>query len=144
MREIKFRVWDKEDENFMSENTEHGEFFNGGGRAYLTNILNRLHPTLTPQQFTGLKDNDEKDAFEGDLVEINYSVGDFAWEFMTPEEVKRNVEMLRQKYLCTVEWDEISAAFILIHGDENTTHTRFPAIYIKGGKVVGNIFERKE
>lgn len=130
MREIKFRVWDFLNQKFDTETYKVGDAFG--------------HPSSVDwvaQQFTGLQDSTGQDVYEGDLVEIEYSVGDFAWEFMTDEEANKNEKMLGNKYLCTVEWNADLAAFYLIHGNSKSTHTQFPALYIKHGVVKGNIFQ---
>jgi len=68
MREIKFRIWDKEDKSFLDLDSEHGEYFGPNGRAYLTEILEGQHKELIPQQFTGLLDKNGVDIYEGDFV----------------------------------------------------------------------------
>lgn len=61
MREIKFRVWDKEDKTFYYQNEQKlGSFFDHTVYPIGDNIV---------QQFTGLKDKEGKDVYEGDIIE---------------------------------------------------------------------------
>lgn len=63
MREIKFRVWDHSDKKWSgSVNLSHPEFI--GMTVMYFNHTNRLEY----QQFTGLKDKDNKEIYEGDIL----------------------------------------------------------------------------
>ena len=73
IREIKFRIWDKQENSFYSE--EYLKHFNvavswDGGTIYQNFISGdrEVGNEVIVQQYTGLKDKNEKDIYEGDIV----------------------------------------------------------------------------
>lgn len=83
MREIKFRAWDKDKK----------EMFEVGALTFNDEKLGiavddedwKIRPHSEPMQFTGLKDKNGKEIFEGDILSIlwieedQYEVGDVQW-----------------------------------------------------------------
>ena len=106
MREIKFRAWDTE----VKQNISWNEI-----KPYLNCII--LDETLILMQYTGLKDKDGKEIYEGDIVESNWN--------NAIEEIKD---------IRSVDW-LLSDGFLA--GQENDG-------CLMGARVIGNIYENPE
>lgn len=109
MREIKFRIWDKIDK-FMSGPFEVIDL------AGTKRIDENLQRHSVYMQYTGLKDKNGKEIFEGDIVLYTDFGGD--------------------KNHLVVEWSENDGAFLF--GWVRTDYA------ISKGEVVGNIYENPE
>jgi uncharacterized phage protein (TIGR01671 family) len=112
MREIKFRAWDASTKQ-MFENVQNSNGFDSW-----------LHqPDCTVMQYTGLKDKNGKEIYEGDIVRffIEHFEGD------TSDAVPQ-----------IVQWDDKTASFELAWGSKD------PLWFKDGGRrceIIGNIYK---
>jgi len=113
MRDIKFRAWDKEFSDMLSwEQLDNND---KEGLIHLFDILKGKEPNIIPMQYTGLKDKNGNEIYEGDIVT--------GW-------TKDNE---------VIEWDQANARFIPIWIQLWRDDIRDAKI-----KIIGNIYETPE
>jgi len=123
MREIKFRIWDNESNSYIP-NTGNPNIFPFNGKVGMTcngsstghiNTSDWIQEEYTLEQFTGLKDKNGKEIYEGDKVKTTYG------------------------FTGIVVWNELSASFLLDNTDTMGLHS---IIGMEDDfEVIGNIHE---
>lgn len=116
MRELKFRVWCEDEKRFNA----YDYAFTTMKEAILE--VRPDYDGVTIEQYTGLKDKNGKEIYEGDIVENTYEdVGKVRYE---------------------VEWD--CGRFIMTSKKPHNLVQIGMGIYPNSSKVIGNIHENPE
>ncbi len=78
MRDLKFRAWDNYNKRMIIEPFKITTFLNGVVELHTTNYLKRWDALM---QYTGLKDKNGKEIYEGDIVKavFNSSIHRVEW-----------------------------------------------------------------
>jgi len=127
MREIKFRAWDKKNKKMLYPGNEWYDICCGAIEGVLAiphssvydGVENKSKEWI-PMQYTGLKDKNGREIYEGDIVRFK----DWWDEEMVGE----------------VRYSEKDMAFTIV----NDFWDGFPIMYADDLEVIGNIYENPE
>lgn len=121
MREIKFRAWDKENKAFMP--SEGYAICDGDvmGLRYGNEMEDVLTDQIELMQYTGLKDNNGREVYEGDVLDIGLQNQD------------------GKPVVAPVSYEKYIAGYVLDNGG-NGIWQRLD----EDCEVIGNIYENPE
>ena len=120
MKEIKFRVWNTETNKMITNVKEMGVFALQSIYSideFLVIPTNEKYPLM---QYTGLKDKNGVEIYEGDIIKYDFNELNYRIEFL-------NAEFIARRFYENIE---------------NLYPTEFD--YGKECEVIGNIYENKE
>ena len=128
MREIKFRAWDKVKQKWCNYMINNGTvyFMDNNTGCWHGNYLGRYND-FDLMEYTGIKDINNVEIFEGDIVEISKENSDF-------------------KEISVVKFDKYSSSFVLVVQDDDCGYLSYDFLYCDRifYKVIGNIYEHKD
>lgn len=128
MREIKFRAWDSDKKRYMYD-VEHE--YDGENLCSFAEALD--DPSLIAEQYTGLKDKDGKEIYEGDIVNFYYVWTDDGPSDDDPQEVDYTGRVLYDTDMGVYGIDCEERGFLL-----------GSVVQDYGNAVIGNIHEDPE
>lgn len=138
MRKIKFRAWDKASEELVEIKTLNFEYQKGAVCAVdYSDINGDLEDEWKLEQYTGLKDKNGTEIFEGDIIKIPTHYIIYGTDIDSWEDDYALVEW-SEEYGGFFIYGETSLWEVLFEGcPKNGFHHEFP-------EVVGNIHENPE
>lgn len=149
-REIKFRVWTGNQMEYDITVGRFGAFYvnpeaNGDGldpkdTASLTPNTTKYHEVHPVMQFTGLKDKNGKEAYEGDICKCPVTINKNIWGEFTNKVIKWKDDSFTWVLDGEWSWIDFETAF-RDEGDYVKWSDKSKVINIE---IVGNIYENPE
>jgi uncharacterized phage protein (TIGR01671 family) len=136
MREIKFRAWDKDEKRMR-----YGGFFVQASSGYAVDEGREQFENYHLMQFTGLKDKNGKEIYEGDIVRITHE--DEVHEH--DENCESPCDWPDASKTTVVKWDDEFGGIVwsepeLFEGEYMYSFAAEPYVY----EIIGNIYENAE
>lgn len=124
MREIKFRAWSKLLNKMLSHEDLNKTLKNLTKIEYIAGIFLPLNSDVEVMQYTGLKDSNGNEIYEGDIVKIEDYFG--------------------EDIIGRVIYDEATAGYVFHKGNERNYFQMTLDLEDYVHYVIGNIYENKD
>jgi len=133
MREIKFRAWDKEKEEFVRN---FAVFKDGAFDEYISEFERGIAPDgkYILMQYTGLKDKNSKEIYEGDVVKIHVK-GTYS-----DDDSIDGQKWYDDDFIGDVYFDEKSSGFVF----RSVEWFSYIAPHCNKAEIIGNIWDNPE